>query len=197
MTGQQLWQIFSTTSVPTDQLKTLAYDLFHGKPTPEGNGAQAVDVFAKALSMPPAFAYKAFNCVQGGMLEKKGLLEQLAWVYQHKKNWTAAHPIDAVNARTAAYMETVAHRITVIRDAMAKQSPPPPAGGKPVIHAAKVAVAPAIVAKHVVPGKHALVALPVTPEKKDWRPTLVFFVGGTIASFILSIRNARHRFSAA
>lgn len=197
MNASDLWQILLTAGVPADQLKTLAYDIYHQKSTAEGNASQAVAALAPKLAVDPRFAYEAFkraaaayetNALGG---DRKQALEWLAHDYQHSRAWAAANPI------TKAFVEKIAHNVTVIKNAMAgKQGPPPPAGGKPVAKAAAVAAAAttaAVVAKPAT-ARIASVVPSVMQPKKDWRPSLVFFVGGTIASFILSIRNARHRY---
>ena len=158
MTGPQLWQILLTTKVPADHLKTLAYDLYYQKPTAEGNGAYAVDALAPKLGIQTKFAYAALKLAAAqfpdGALggDRKMALEWLAHDYQKSSAWEAVNPI------TNAFVEKVAHNVTVIQDAMAKQSPPaPPAAGKPVVRAIKPAVpvaAATIAAKdHAAPAK--------------------------------------------
>jgi hypothetical protein len=208
MTGLQLWQILLTTNVPAEHLKTLAYDLYYQKPTAEGNASYAVDALAPKLAIPSKFAYGALKLAAAqypdGTLggDRKMVLEWLAHDYQKNSAWTAINPI------TNTFVEKIAHNVTVIIDAMAKQTPPtspsPPAVGKPtnkpVAHVSKPTVAAAIAAgvvarPHALPAKaHIASVHPSAFEpKKDWRPQLLFFVGGTIASFFLAIRNAHKR----
>jgi hypothetical protein len=203
MTGPQLWQTLLTTKVAAQHLKTLAYDLYYQKATAEGDASVAIDAFAPKLSIPSRFAYEALKRAAAqfpdGALggDRRAVLESLAHYYQQSSAWEATSPM------TKVFVEKAAHNVTVIQDAMAKQSPPPTAGGKPAVAhvnrpAALASVASAAPATTITTSKPVAIAkiVPIDDPAPDpdWKPQLMFFIAGAVASFILSIRNSRRRF---
>ncbi len=135
MTGQELWTLFLGAGVPTEQLKTLGYDLYYQKATAEGDASYAVEALAGKLGMSPKFAYEAFKraaaVFESGTLggDRRKALEWLAHDYKGASPWPATGPM------TQAFINAAAHNVDVIRTALAKTAgpPPPPAGGaKPV-----------------------------------------------------------------
>ncbi len=198
MNPQTLWQILLSAGIQSERLKTLAYDVYYQKPTAEGDASFAVEALAKPLGIEPRFAYAAFKLAaaayQDGALggDRKKVLEWLAHDYQHTRAW------DATSQITKDFLAKVAHNVDVIKAAMAKQNPPPPSGGlKAPVHHHPAPAAAAVAAAPVAAGSKARVVLPHVEHERDLRPSLAFFIFGTLASFILSLRSSQLRLSAA
>lgn len=121
MDGSQLWKLFLDAKVAPGDLKELGFDLFWVRSAPHTQDSwRALSALGKALEIPPEFAYQAFNIDPG-----RTILQQLAEDYRFGRLWTAVAP------STSIYINRVAARVNIIKNAQDKNKAQAAAAPKP------------------------------------------------------------------
>lgn len=114
MDGALLWKLFLDARVPTGDLKALGYDLYWVRNAPHTQESlHAVTALGRLVEIPADFAYQAFNIDPG-----RSVLQQLADDYQKSRSW------GEVAASTSIYINRVAQRVTIIKNAQKKTQGP-------------------------------------------------------------------------
>jgi hypothetical protein len=106
MTGEALWAIFFTVTIPEKNLKVLANDLYNARRPPCPESRIAVQILSQKLAMDPDHVYEAFNIGPAAPT-----LRTMADELRTMKPWAATA------TTTKNYLAKVAHRIDVIQKA--------------------------------------------------------------------------------
>lgn len=173
MTAQEIWTTFLDAGLPAEPLKQLGHDLFYQRSAPTGDGVQAVNMLAAKFGIQPNFMFMALKVdPDPGLLERKQILEQLAFDYAHHKPWAE------LNHMTTWYIGRIAFKVNIIKGG------PTPTAPKPIAKTAAVATASAAVAapKPAAPATatvSSLVTYEAPPTKKE--------IGALIGSVLLML----------
>ena len=110
MTAQEIWTTFLDAGLPAEPLKQLGHYFFYQRSAPTGDGVQAVNMLAAKFGIQPNFMFMALKVdPDPGLLERKQILEQLAFDYAHHKPW--AEP----NHMTTWYIGRIAFKVNIIK----------------------------------------------------------------------------------